>query len=465
MYDLEEQFYKKTVIEPARQVPVLAEADVCVVGGSTTGVFAAVRAARLGKSVAIIERLGCFGGNATAGMVCAWHSLHDVNFHSQIIAGLTAEMLDRLRKRRALHQREPKSRHNVSRMMQISRFVFNVEELKTELDEIITEHNIQPFLHTMFGGPYLEDGKLKGIFVQTKSGRGVILAKAFVDATGDGDLCVALGEESRRAEKLQPASTGALVYGYTDIKDADTLLYRHREEYGIPNICWDTFVPRTSGISLWVKSNLYYDVSRAEELTLAEMEGRRQNRAMLQLLSDHSELGSNAVLLSQAATVAARETRQIKCLYTLTGEDLFTGHHFEDAIANGAYPSDIHHESGKMGATYRYLDGVEEYERYGFPVERSRWFPEDQQFQPYWQIPFRSMVPASGKYGNVILCGRAIDADPCAFGAIRVMVNLNQTGEAAGVAAAICAESGCPMAALDVSRLRSTLADGGSIVL
>ena len=457
--------YKKTVLAPAENVPVLAEADVCVVGGSTTGVFAAVRAARLGKRVAIIERLGCFGGNATAGMVCAWHSLQDVNFEKEIIGGLSVEVLKRLQKRRALHQRDPHSRQNVSRMMQFSRYVFNVEELKTELDEIITEHHILPFLHTMFAGPYLDNGCLKGIFVQTKSGRGVILAKAFVDATGDGDLCVALGEESRRGEKLQPASTGALVYGYTDIKNADELLYRHREEYGIPNICWDTFVPRTSGISLWVKSNLYYDVSNAEELTKAEMEDRRQNRAMLQLLSDYSELGANAVLLSQAATVAARETRQIKCLYTLTGEDLFTGRHFHDAIANGSYPSDIHHESGKMGATYRYLDGVEEYERYGFPVERSRWFPENQPYIPYWQIPLRSMIPASRKYGNVILCGRAIDADPCAFGAIRVMINLNQTGEAAGTAAALCAQSGTSMQDLDTELLRSTLTAGGSIML
>lgn len=455
----------KTVLAPAQSVPVLAEVDVCVVGGSTTGVFAAVRAARLGKRVAIVERLGCFGGNATAGMVCAWHSLQDVHFEKDIIAGLSAEVLERLRKRRALHQRDPKSRQNVSRMMQFSRYVFNVEELKTELDEIITEHGILPFLHTMFAGPYIEDDMLKGVFVQTKSGRGVILAKAFVDATGDGDLCVALGEESRRAEKLQPASTGALVYGYTDIKNADELLYRHREEYGIPNICWDTFVPRTSGISLWVKSNLYYDVSNAEELTKAEIEGRRQNRAMLQLLNDYSELGSKAVLLSQAATVAARETRQIKCLYTLTGEDLFTGRCFHDAIANGSYPSDIHHESGKMGASYRYLDGVEEYERYGFPVERSRWFPEGQPYSPYWQIPLRSMIPASGRFGNVILCGRAIDADPCAFGAIRVMINLNQTGEAAGTAAALCAESGISMAALNTDKLRSTLSAGGSIML
>ena len=455
---------QQTVLEPSRHVPVLCEVDVCVIGGSATGVFAAVRAARMGKSVAIVERLNCFGGNATAGMVCAWHSLLDVDFERQIIGGLSVEVLERLKARNALHERT-RGELATSRMMRISQYVFNVEELKTELDEIVLEHDIKPYLHTLFADAYLEDGALKGIFVQNKSGRGVILAKAFVDATGDGDLCVSLGEASHTAKMLQPAATCALVYGYSDVKNANELLYRYRGEYGIPNIGWDTFVPGTSGISLWAKSNLYYDVSDADQLTCAEIEGRRQNRAMLRLLAKHDELGSRAVLLSQAATVAARQTRQIACLYRLTGEDLLYGKGFCDAIAGGAYPSDIHHEEGKMGATYRYLDGVEEYERYGYPVEKGRWLAEGTPYPKYWQIPFRSMIPASKRYGNLILCGRAIDTDPCAFGAIRVMINLNQTGEAAGVAAAMCADSGVSMAEIDPTALRGNLSAGGSIML
>ena len=44
------------ITEPARNIPVTAEADVCVLGGSCTGVFAAVRAARLGMRVILIEK-------------------------------------------------------------------------------------------------------------------------------------------------------------------------------------------------------------------------------------------------------------------------------------------------------------------------------------------------------------------------------------------------------------------------
>jgi flavin-dependent dehydrogenase len=74
------------ITEPAREVPIVHECDICVIGGSCTGVFAAIRAARLGARVAIVEKQNCFGGVATISMVNAWHSLLDTEFERQIIA-------------------------------------------------------------------------------------------------------------------------------------------------------------------------------------------------------------------------------------------------------------------------------------------------------------------------------------------------------------------------------------------
>ena len=88
-----------TIREEARDVPVKHTADVCVIGGSCTGVFAAVRAARLGKTVVLVEKTNAFGGVATNGLVCIWHSLHDTVGEKQIIGGLTLEIEERLRKR------------------------------------------------------------------------------------------------------------------------------------------------------------------------------------------------------------------------------------------------------------------------------------------------------------------------------------------------------------------------------
>ena len=120
---------------------IVHECDVCVVGGSCTGVFAAVTAARLGVRVALVEQDGFFGGVATAGLVNIWHSLFDQGGRQQSIAGLTAEMVERLRQRDALQGH-------------IKGLLFlNPEVLKLELDKLVVEHEIRPFLHTMFAGP------------------------------------------------------------------------------------------------------------------------------------------------------------------------------------------------------------------------------------------------------------------------------------------------------------------------
>ena len=66
--------------------------DLVVAGGSTTGVAAAVTAARAGLSVAIVEYNAFFGGTATAGLVPVWHSLYSTDGARQIIGGITEEI-------------------------------------------------------------------------------------------------------------------------------------------------------------------------------------------------------------------------------------------------------------------------------------------------------------------------------------------------------------------------------------
>ena len=178
------------ISEPERQIPVVGEFDLCVLGGSCTGVFAAVRAARLGLSVAIVERMGCFGGVATLSLVNVWHSSLDEPFEKQIFAGLTIEVMDRLRLRQAVTD-YPNCPHYA--------WVFNSTELQIELDELIQESRITPHLHTAFAAPHVEDGRLKAVVVENKDGRQAIRARFFIDATGDGDLCQRLGLETYRA--------------------------------------------------------------------------------------------------------------------------------------------------------------------------------------------------------------------------------------------------------------------------
>src|SRR4051812_17301082 len=201
-----------TVHEPSRDLPVIHEADVCVLGGSCTGLFAAIRAARLGARVVIVEKDNCFGGIATTAMVNVWHSLHDTEGKKQIIAGLTEEVINRLDKRGAVKRHELT---NPSRG-----FTFNSEELKIELDELAREAGIKIYLHTQFAAPapiHDNNGRLEAVFVENKSGRGAIRARVFIDATGDADLAARLGCETSLANPLQPATACARFSGWDSL--------------------------------------------------------------------------------------------------------------------------------------------------------------------------------------------------------------------------------------------------------
>ena len=65
----------------------------------------------------------------------------------------------------------------------------------------------------------------------------------------------------------------------------------------------------------------------------------------------------------------------------------------------------------------------------------------------------------------MVLTGRLLDADKTAFSAIRVMVNMNQTGEAAGVAAALALETGKTIPEIPAEKIRQTLRKGGSCII
>ena len=91
----------KACIKKKAEFKEAANVDICVLGGSCTGVFAAVRAARLGAKVAIVEQANGFGGVAVNGLVNVWHSFMDTEFKRQIIGGMSQEVVERLKTRGA----------------------------------------------------------------------------------------------------------------------------------------------------------------------------------------------------------------------------------------------------------------------------------------------------------------------------------------------------------------------------
>lgn len=450
------------VEEPARKVPVVETCDICVIGGSTTGVFAGVAAARAGARVALVEAQGCLGGTATAGLVCIWHTRLDTRLEEVIIGGLPIELMDRLKRRGALDDGHPSTyRH----------YVFLPSEMTIELDEMIGESKIRPFLHARFVAPVMKgDGEVDAVVIEDKSGRRAIRASRFVDATGDADLVHRMGLECYRGAKLQPPTTCALIQGLEELATRNPgfnlkkAVFDRRHPEALPKgFLWTAAPPGLRDITMVAGTRVHgADLSDADELTRAEIEGRRQVRSMCDLLRRHFEGGERIGLVALPAHIGIRQTRQARCVHTLTQEEVLTGRRFPDAIANGSYPVDIHSADGD-GLTFRYLDGREVVPSADGTSRQGRWRPSLPENPTFYQVPYGSLVPRGAR--NVLVSGRGIDADEGAFGAIRVMINTSQLGEAAGTAAWLSLDSGNPVAEVDTDALRKTLKDAGAVVI
>ena len=445
-----------TLTEQAREIPIVADTDVCVLGGSCTGVFAAVRAARLGARVVLVEREGRFGGCATNSLVNVWHSLYDTEGKRQIIAGLTLETIRRLQEREAVQQDEESP---------CQAYVFNSEEMAIELDEIVLESKIEPHLHTMFCAPIVDGDRLVAVAVEGKSGRKAIRAKVFIDATGDGDLCERLDMDTYVSDPIQPPTTCARFLGWRPEDDLEPkdLIRQHGAEYAVPEgFMWGSQVPQSDVHMLAGTRIRDKNCGIAEDLTHAEMEGRRQVRAMMDIIRKYRPK-SIPTLQALPSAIGIRESRHVRCRHRLGDDEVLRGTRFDDAIANGSYRVDVHHQD-KPGITLKYLDGTQVYTaKDGDTVEPGRWRPETTDNPTFYQIPLRSIIPAQSQ--NIIVAGRMLDASHEAFAAARVMVNMNQTGEAAGVTAYQAATNDQPVGDIDATDVRSLLAEGGSLVI
>ncbi len=240
-------------------------------------------------------------------------------------------------------------------------------------------------------------------------------------------------------------------------------IYENAEAFGIPEgFAWGATVPGSDIFMMAATRVPKANPALADDLTAAEIEGRRQVRALFDIFKKVCP-ENQLVLQALPSRIGVRESRHVRCLHQLKGEELLYGRRFPDAIANGSYRVDIHHQD-KPGNTFKFLDGREVYERPGFPNQQGRWRPETAENPTFYQIPYRSMVPRNGP-DNLLVAGRMIDADETAHGAIRVMVNMNQVGEAAGVAAVLALKDGVAARAIDTDRLRNTLTEGGSVII
>lgn len=418
----------RQIVEPSRTLPVAIEADVIVAGGGPGGLCAAVAAARNGAKVALIERYGFLGGMATAGLVNPFMPFHLKG--EPMTRGIFEEWIDGMRRRGGYLDAGRRSRN-----------VIDAEAAKASALELVLGAGVQLMLHAFVDNVLLDKSgnKIQYVCLAAKK-RLAATGKIFIDATGDADVAYLAGvpcDVGRDEDHaVQPMTLCFRMRGIDwskmpqpgdkDARAALNALYDQAKQRGVIRC------PR--------EDMLYFQCVRDDEihfnqtrvvgrnatdpfdLTAAEIDAREQVEKFAAWLRSEVPAFKDAYLSETAPQIGVRETRRVRGLYTLTGEDVVSARKFADGIARTDYPIDIHNPTGS-GTTIKRL-------------------PADE----WYEIPYRCLVPQ--KIDNLLIASRSISSDHVAHSSLRVMPPVAGIGEAAGTAAALCLKTGCKPADL-----------------
>lgn len=441
-----------SITEPARQTPVLAEADVVVLGGGPAGIAAAAAAARTGASTILLERYGFLGGMGTAAMVTNFCGLHaDINGSiQQVVHGIADDILERLARLDGL--REPHIIQGADGRRTGAQ-AYDTAAYKLAADDLLTGAGVDLRFHVQAVGAAMDGQRVDAVLVETKSGRGAIRGRAFIDCSGDADLAAWAG-----APYALGGDDGFLAYptlmfrlGNVDDARADAEgRPRLRELIAEANASGAYSLPRKAGIirgqahgGEW-RANLT-QISRdgapingadADDLAYAEVQGRRQVQEYFRFLRDRVPGFENAYLLETAPQIGIRETRRIQGAFQLDGADVLDCRDFPDSIGANGWPLETH-EAGDV--KWQFIGG-----------------------RGYHQIPFRTCVPQN--VDNLLVAGRCASTTQSGQASLRVSGPCFAMGQAAGTAAALALAQRLSVAALPVRDLQQRLLRDGAFL-
>jgi ribulose 1,5-bisphosphate synthetase/thiazole synthase len=382
------------VIQPQRQLPILAQTDVLVVGGGSAGTVAAIAARRAGAKVTLVERYGHFGGLWTGGLVLTILG-HIAQGPKQVCQGIGEEMMRRLDKMdRAIINRKPGSNP-----------IVDAEAVKYLMVEMIEEVQVQVFLHCWGVEAVTQDNSVLGAVFESKSGRQAILAKVVIDATGDGDIFAAAGAQfEHRSHNIGLASRIGNLDRVDKTKTSDTEKpKRLGSATPVPGVNWVNLTgPEVDGLDL-------------ATLTRMEMNHRKfiWNKVQkIRKFPGHDDI----YLMETAPQLGVRITRILNGLKTVKVDGIKNATRYPDVIGVGGASNAEHGE---------------------------------------WQIPYGVLIPQT--VDNVLAAGRCISCDLRMADLVRLIPNCFVTGHAAGVAAAVAVHDHCKPRDADINKIQKIL--------
>lgn len=419
--------------------------DVIVCGGGPAGFGAAMASALTGAKTLLLEARAHFGGVAATSL---WMPMNRLKLHGGSRGGIHHLLCEKLESYGEFGCRPGKTTWTDGDGLHV-----HPDYLKLAMMELLEDAGCDYRLNSPIAGAVVENGVLVGAKVLTKRGLDVFTADAFVDCTGDGDLCFHAGADMREGREedgvTMPVTLGfslanvdeeRLFHDFYDTQNCEMSVsdvIRRAEKDGYTVSPWYSFDRTTVPGIVSVNNGGMKNVGRLN--TLNPDDATFGERAGIQIAIDFVRFAraykipglENCYLDRTGAAIGVRETRRAMGDYVLTFEDAQTGADFPDPIAK------------RYGAVDQ--AGLGDAEGHEKPKMKSGHV-----------YPYRALHVSGIE--RLLVAGRCGSYTHMALAAGKSMGNMMAIGQAAGVSAALASKNGVAPRKVAYEEVKAALA-------